>query len=275
MMQGPIGVFDSGYGGLSILRELYRTLPEYDFLYLGDNARSPYGNRSFEVIYQYTLEAVEHLFSQGCPLVILACNTASARALRNIQQKDLHRLGAGRRVLGIIRPVAEYLSLKDHGKIGIVATEGTVRSESYPIEIHKLDPTRQVAQKACPMWVPLVENHELSHDGCDFYVQRDLNTLFQAHPDIHHLVLACTHYPWLLEHIEKFTPDHVEIIEQGPIVAQSLKDYLFRHPEMEQCLSQTGQLRFQTSEDAQDFGEKALQLLGLDKIDVKSVRLGA
>lgn len=274
-MQGPIGVFDSGYGGLSILRELYRTLPEYDFLYLGDNARSPYGSRSFELIYQYTLEAVEHLFQQGCPLVILACNTASARALRNIQQKDLHRLGSDKRVLGIIRPVAEYLSEKTHGKIGIVATEGTVRSESYLMEVHKLDPSRTVVQKACPMWVPLVENHERGHDGCDYYVQRDLNCLFENHQGVQNLVLACTHYPWLLEHIEKFTPDDVQIIEQGPIVAQSLRDYLQRHPEMDQNLSKSGQISFQTSEDAEEFRLKAVELLGLKDIEVQRVRLGA
>lgn len=272
-MNGPIGVFDSGYGGLTILRELRKVMPQNDFLYFGDNARSPYGSRSFDLIYQYTLQAVEHLFAQGCPLVILACNTASARALRTIQQKDLARLGPNNRVLGIIRPVAEYISANTHGKVGIVATQGTVRSESYLMEINKLDPQRQVVQKACPMWVPLVENMDFEHPGGDYFIQRDLDELFGQHKDITDLVLACTHYPLLLPFIQKFTPTQVNIIEQGPIVAQSLLNYLQRHPEMMNRISKSGKLNFQTSESAEAFKEKTHHFLGISDLDVQTVSL--
>jgi glutamate racemase len=261
-MTGPIGVFDSGYGGLTILRDLRSRLGDMDFLYLGDNARAPYGTRSFDVIYHYTLQAVEALFERGCPLVILACNTASARALRTIQQKDLPRIAPDRRVLGIIRPVAEFLAHQTQGDIGILATPGTVRSESYPIEIAKLAPGRVVAQQACPLWVPLVESGELDNSGADFFVQRDLEQLSTKTPNLRQVVLGCTHYPLLRNTLHKVANPELQIIEQGPIVAASLADYLHRHPEMEIRIRKNRDLRLLTTEDPEFFASRSVAFLG-------------
>ncbi len=251
---GPIGVFDSGYGGLTILRELRKTLPEYDYLYLGDNARAPYGSRSFEVIYRYTLEAVKELFARGCPLVILACNTASAKALRSIQQKDLPDIDPTRRVLGVIRPTVEILDrISSSGHIGILGTPGTVASESYVIEINKLFPDMSVAQEACPLWVPLVENSEADGDGADYFVKKYVDELMAKDPEIDTLVLACTHYPLLIDKIRLYAPERIKILEQGQLVAESLKDYLLRHPEMECRFGKGGNVEFLTSENPEKF----------------------
>ncbi len=255
---GPIAVFDSGYGGLTVLKELLSEFPNYDFIYLGDNARAPYGNRSYDVVYKYTLEAVKRLFSLGAHLVILACNTASAKALRSIQQNDLPKLDSDRRVLGVIRPSVELLASNSHsGHVGILGTEGTVLSNSYPLEIQKLSPQLTVTQEACPMWVPIVENNEFESDGASFFVERNLRQLMERDPDIDTVVLGCTHYPLLLPLIEKHLPAHVTIVSQGPIVANSLKDYLRRHPEMDKKISKNGQCRFYTSEQADKFDESA------------------
>jgi glutamate racemase len=272
-MQGPIGVFDSGYGGLTILRDLRARLPQNDFLYLGDNARAPYGTRSFALIYEYTLQAVEHLFAQGCPLVILACNTASARALRTIQQVNLSQLDPTKRVLGIIRPVAEALAQGPQGDIGILATPGTVRSESYPIEIQKLDTQRQIFQRACPMWVPLVESEDFDHAGGEYFVQRDLAALQAASPQLKTAVLACTHYPILRDVIQRVKSPDLQIIEQGPIVAASLVDYLQRHPEMACRLSTSGSLTLQTTEDPEHFSQRAARFMGME-LPAQRVELG-
>ena len=251
---GPIGVFDSGYGGLTILRELRKTLPEYDYLYLGDNARAPYGSRSFEVIYRYTLEAVRELFARGCPLVILACNTASAKALRSIQQRDLPAIDPSRRVLGVIRPTVEILDkVSESGHIGVLGTPGTVASESYVIETRKLFPEMKVSQQACPLWVPIVENSEADGDGADYFVRKYIDGLMEKDPAIDTFVLACTHYPLLIDKIRRYAPAGVRILEQGSLVAESLKDYLRRHPEMECRLSKGGGADFLTSENPGKF----------------------
>ena len=251
---GPIGVFDSGYGGLTILRELRKTLPEYDYLYLGDNARAPYGSRSFEVIYRYTLEAVKELFARGCPLVILACNTASAKALRSIQQRDLPEMDPTRRVLGVIRPTVEILDrVTRSGHVGILGTPGTVASESYVIETQKLFPEMTVAQEACPLWVPIVENSEADGDGADYFVKKYIGELMGKDPEIDTFVLACTHYPLLIDKIRQYAPEGVRILEQGHLVAESLKDYLLRHPEMARRLSRGGEANFLTSENPEKF----------------------
>lgn len=262
---GPIGVFDSGYGGLTILRELRKKLPEYDYLYLGDNARAPYGTRSFEVVYRYTLEAVKELFARGCPLVILACNTASAKALRSIQQKDLPRIDHSRRVLGVIRPTVEILDqVTETGHIGLLATPGTVASHSYEMETKKISMTLKVTEKACPMWVPLVENNEASGPGADYFVEKYLNELFTEDPEIDTIVLGCTHYPLLISKIRRYTPPGVRILPQGDIVADSLADYLHRHPEMKCRLSKTGTVRFLTSENPEKFGRMASVFMDCD-----------
>ena len=232
-IKGPIGVFDSGYGGLTILKEIRKLLPEYDFMYLGDNARTPYGTRSFEVVYEFTLQAVIRLFELGCPLVILACNTASAKALRSIQQNDLPYLDNSRRVLGVIRPTAESIGEATVSRhVGILATSGTIKSESYPMEIKKLYPDIKVTGVACPMWVPLVENNEFNSDGADFFVKKYINELLEKDNQIDTIVLGCTHYPLLIDKIREFTPDGIRIITQGEYVADSLKDYLKRHNEI-------------------------------------------
>lgn len=255
---GPIGVFDSGYGGLTILRELRKMLPNYDYLYLGDNARAPYGSRSFEVIYRYTLEAVKELFSRGCPLVILACNTASAKALRTIQQKDLPEIDPTRRVLGVIRPTVEILDqVSLSGHIGVLGTPGTVASESYVIETKKLFPEMMMAQQECPLWVPIVENSEAEGDGADYFVKKYIDALMAKDPEVDTFVLACTHYPLLIDKIRRYAPESIRILEQGRLVAESLKDYLRRHPEMDMRLSKGGTAEFLTSENPEKFDSLA------------------
>lgn len=254
----PIGVFDSGFGGLTILRSLTEELAEYDYIYLGDNARTPYGTRSFETVYQYTLECVKKLFSMGCQLVILACNTASAKALRSIQQKDLALIDPNRRVLGVIRPSAEEIGkLTRTGVVGVLGTNGTVQSESYLLEIKKLFPELIVYQEACPMWVPLVENNEYSSDGADYFVKKHLDNLFQKDSRMDAVILGCTHYPLLMNKIMKYTPAHINMISQGEIIARSLKDYLRRHPEMEQRCSKNGSRVYYTTESAEHFDQQA------------------
>lgn len=254
----PIGVFDSGVGGLSVLRHIRQTLPQYDYIYLGDNARAPYGTRSFEVIYEYTLQAVQYLFSRGCHLVILACNTASAKALRTIQQKDLPRLAPHKRVLGVIRPTTEYIGqCSSSGHIGILATQGTVKSESYAIEIHKFFPDIKVTQEACPMWVPLVENNEYNTPGGEYFISQHTQRLMQKDPLIDAIILGCTHYPILAPQIEKYLPASVKIISQGAIVASQLNNYLQRHPEIEIYCSKSGNIEYLTTEDPASFQEKA------------------
>lgn len=254
----PIGVFDSGFGGLSILREIRKVLPQYDYIFLGDNARAPYGNRSYQLVYEFTLQAVKYLFSQGCHLVILACNTASAKALRSIQQRDLNGLDPNRRVLGVIRPTVEEIgNVTKNRKVGIFGTPGTVQSLSYDIEIAKMHPDIKVYSHACPMWVPLVENRESDGPGADYFVEKDVKALMSQCADIDAIILGCTHYPLLYDKIRKYTPESVKIIEQGPIVAASLKDYLSRHPEMEQRCTKNGTCQYSTTEDASRFSPLA------------------
>ncbi len=259
----PIGVFDSGFGGLTVLKKLVEALPSYDYLYLGDNARAPYGTRSFDTVYRYTLDCVKWFFSEGCPLVILACNTASAKALRTIQQQDLPALAPRNRVLGVIRPTTELIgSFTSSGSVGILATKGTVSSGSYPIEIEKFYPELKVYQEACPMWVPLVENNEHQGEGADFFVKKHLDALMAKDPSIDTVLLACTHYPLLLDKINQFIPGNIRVISQGEIVANSLVDYLERHPEMENRLSRNGTRRFCTTDDTVDFEQHASLFYG-------------
>ncbi|WP_163707130.1 glutamate racemase [Mangrovibacterium lignilyticum] len=262
----PIGVFDSGYGGLTVLKEFRNHLPEYDFLYLGDNARTPYGTRSFDVVYEYTLEAVKELFDRGCHLVILACNTASAKALRTIQQRDLPTLAPDKRVLGVIRPSVEYASqISETGHVGVLATSGTVASDSYPIELEKWSDgkVRQTTQQACPMWVPIVENNEIGTAGADYFIEKDLQQLFQKDNNIDTVILGCTHYPLLIDSIRKYLPKSgVEVVEQGKIVAASLKDYLNRHPEIEAVCSKQSQVAYLTTEQVELFEARAEQFMG-------------
>ena len=259
----PIGVFDSGYGGLTILKELVKALPQYDYLYLGDNARAPYGTRSFETVYQYTLEAVDWFFEQGCELVILACNTASAKALRTIQQKDLANYGPTKRVLGVIRPTAEVIGrFSESGQLGVLATRGTVISESYILEIAHFFPEMSVFQQACPMWVPLIENGEHESTGADYFVKDSLDRLLQQSPGIDTILLACTHYPLLIPKISAVLPDHIQLIAQGEIVAQSLANYLERHPALEDKCSKKGHIRFCTTDSTTDFDEKGAIFFG-------------
>ncbi len=260
-----IGIFDSGFGGLTILQSIRKQLPQYDYLYLGDNARTPYGTRSFEVVYEYTWECVNYLFSQGCNLVILACNTASAKALRSIQQKNLIHHPAflngqegGIRTLGVIRPTVEAVS--DYTKtkhIGIFATAGTVASGSYPIEIAKIDPSIVVSQQACPMWVPLIEAGEHTSEGADYFVKKYINELLEQDPQIDAIILGCTHYPLLMEKLRKHTPKHIQLLAQGDIVAASLADYLTRHTALEQTLTKNGTCRYLTTESAEKFTSAA------------------
>lgn len=255
---GKIGVFDSGYGGLTILKEIRRTLPEYDYIYLGDNARAPYGTRSFEVVYEYTLQAVKSLFDMGCRLIILACNTASAKALRSIQQNDLPHLDPSRRVLGVIRPTVESLGdLTESRHIGVLGTPGTVRSHSYRLETAKIFPDISVTELACPMWVPLIENNEAHGDGADWFVQKYLNQIMELDSKIDTIILGCTHYPILLPKIRKYLPDNIAVIAQGELVATSLADYLHRHPEMDETLSRNGSLQYFTSENPEKFNPLA------------------
>jgi glutamate racemase len=270
---GPIGVFDSGYGGLTVLREFVDRLPQYNYLYLGDNARAPYGARSFETVYRYTLQCVKWLLQQDCPLIILACNTASAKALRSIQQKDLHDLDPNARVLGVIRPTTEIIGRHTkNNSIGILATNGTVQSQSYLIEIEKFFPEVNIDQEACPMWVPLVENNEHQSKGADYFIEKHINNILSRNKDIDILLLACTHYPLLKEKIEKHLPKNVKLISQGEIVAESLKDYLHRHPEIEAKISKEGRRSFYTTDSTEDFDNKATIFFG-ERIEARHLDL--
>ena len=270
---GPIGVFDSGYGGLTILSKIRETLPQYDYIYLGDNARTPYGTRSFEIVYEFTLQAVNKLFEMGCHLVILACNTASAKALRTIQMNDLPHLDPQRRVLGVIRPTVECIGSITHSRhVGVLATAGTIKSESYPMEIHKLFPDSHVSGEACPMWVPLVENNEAQSPGTDYFIQKYIDALLHKDQQIDTVILGCTHYPLLLPKIKHFMPDGIEIVSQGEYVAESLKDYLHRHPEIAAKCTQSGKCTFCTTEAEEKFIESASAFLNED-ITVKRVVL--
>lgn len=270
---GPIGLFDSGYGGLTILDKIKEHLPQYDYLYLGDNARAPYGTRSFEVVYEFTRQAVYKLFEEGCQLVILACNTASAKALRTIQQRDLPQWDPSRRVLGVIRPTVEVIDNITRTKhVGVLATAGTISSQSYPIEIHKINPEIEVVGEACPMWVPLVENNEFAAEGADYFVKKNIDHILNTDPEIDTLILGCTHYPLLLEKIRQYTPAHIELVAQGDYVAASLEDYLLRHPEMEQRITRGGTMRFQTTESVSKFAETAEVFLK-NKIEAERITL--
>lgn len=271
---GPIGVFDSGYGGLTILGKFRELLPQYDYLYLGDNARTPYGTRSYEIVYEFTLEAVKKLFELGCPLVILACNTASAKALRSIQQNDLPHLDPTRRVLGVIRPTAEYIgNVTNTRHVGLLATAGTVKSESYPLEIKKIFPDIHVTGVPCPMWVPLVENNEYSSEGADFFVRKYIEMLLNEDPQIDTIILGCTHYPLLKDKIRQYTPAHIRLISQGELVAGSLKDYLHRHADMNARCSHNGRCEFLTTESVEKFRESASVFLHDTDVNVRSVVL--
>lgn len=270
---GPIGVFDSGYGGLTILHGIRQLLPEYDYVYLGDNARAPYGTRSFDVVYEFTRQAVIKLFEMGCHLVILGCNTASAKALRTIQQHDLPSLDSNRRVLGVIRPTAEVIgSLTKNRHVGLLATEGTVKSESYQLEIQKFFPDIQVSGIACPFWVPLVEYNEADSPGADYFVKKRLDALTRKDPQIDTIILGCTHYPLLMPKIEKYKRPGIRIVAQGEYVANSLKDYLKRHPEMNEKCTKTGTCQYFTTENPIRFQEQA-QVFLHEKIQVNHVNL--
>ena len=271
---GPIGIFDSGYGGLTILHGIRQQLPQYDYLYLGDNARAPYGPRSFEVVYEFTLQAVIRLFEMGCHLVILGCNTASAKALRTIQQHDLPSLDAERRVLGIIRPTAEVIgTLTKSRHIGVFATEGTIKSESYNLEIQKFFPDISVTGVACPFWVPLVEYNEADTPGADYFVKKRIDQLLRMDPQIDTVILGCTHYPLLLPKIHKYMPRGIRIVSQGEYVANSLQQYFERHPDMEQRCTKSGQVHYLTTENPDKFKEQA-QLFLHETVEVENISLG-
>lgn len=270
---GPIGIFDSGYGGLTILNKIREILPEYDYIYLGDNARSPYGTRSFEIVYEFTLQAVSKLFEMGCHLVILACNTASAKALRSIQMNDLPGMDPERRVLGVIRPTVECIGgITQSRHIGVLATTGTIKSESYPLEIHKLFPDIQISGVSCPMWVPLVENNESQNEGADYFIRKYTDQLLQKDSLIDTVILGCTHYPLLLPKIRQQIPHNIHIVAQGEYVARSLKDYLSRHPEMDAKCTRNQSCSFYTTEAEEKFVESASTFLN-QKIDVKRISL--
>ena len=270
---GPIGVFDSGYGGLTILHQMRQLMPQYDYLYLGDNARAPYGPRSFDIVYQFTREAVMKLFDLGCHLVIIACNTASAKALRTIQQNDLPGIDPKRRVLGVIRPTAECIGhITQSRHVGIVATVGTIKSESYVLEILKLYPDITVTGEPCPMWVPLIENNEYDSPGADYFVEKRIGNLMRRDPKIDSIILGCTHYPLLLNKILKYVPRGVKIIPQGEYVANSLKDYMVRHPEIDVKCSKGGKCHYMTTENVDKFSESA-QLFLHETVDVEQVTL--
>lgn len=258
LMKTPIGIFDSGIGGLTVFRSIATALPDYDYIYLGDNSRAPYGNRSFNTIHQYTWECVQWLFSQGCPLVILACNTASAKALRTIQQKDMQGLDSRKRVLGVIRPTAEVVgNYSKTGDIGVLGTNGTVQSESYLLEIEKFFPDVKVYQQACPLWVPIIESGEYEKPGADYFVKEYLDSIMAQSANIDTLLLACTHYPLIQDKIKAYLPPHIKVLAQGDIVADSLVDYLQRHPEMEQSISKSRSRHFYTTDDTDDFDRHA------------------
>ena len=271
---GPIGVFDSGYGGLTILHEIRQMLPQYDYLYLGDNARAPYGNRSFEVVYKFTRQAVLKLFERGCHLVILGCNTASAKALRSIQERVLPELCPDRRVLGIIRPTAEAIGhLTNTNHVGVLATEGTVRSQSYSLEVAKFYPEIKVSGQACPLWAAIVEANEADSPGADYFVRKRIDQLMLKDPEIDTIVLGCTHYPMLMNSIVRNTPPGVRIVPQGSYVASSLKDYLARHPEMDAKCTTHGKCLYLTTESEERFRECARIFLHEDVI-VEQITLG-
>lgn len=264
-MQGPIGVFDSGYGGLTVLKELIKAMPWYDFLYLGDNARTPYGTRSFNVVYEYSLQAVKYLLRQNCPLVIIACNTASAKALKNIQVLHLPHIGPDRRVLGVIRPSVEKAAeITRNGQVGVLATIGTVVSESYPMELAKWSGGRIVStvQEACPMWVPIVENNEIESEGADYFIRKNIDNIMDKDDKLDTLILGCTHYPLLLAVIRKYLPEHIQILDQGRIVSEKLVAYLQKHPEFEQRISRNGEVQFRTTEYPEVFESKATLFMG-------------
>ena len=270
---GPIGIFDSGYGGLTILHGIRQLLPQYDFLYLGDNARAPYGPRSFDVVYEFTRQAVVRLFEMGCHLVILGCNTASAKALRTIQQNDLPKLDSSRRVLGIIRPTAEVIGqLTTSRHVGVLATEGTIKSESYTLEIQKLYPDIVVSGVACPFWVPLVEYNEADSPGADYFVKKRIDQLMLLDPNIDAIILGCTHYPLLMPKIVKYVNPGIRIVPQGEYVAESLKDYFLRHPEMEEKCTKNGRVQYLTTENPDKFKESA-QLFLHEDVEVKNIIL--
>ncbi len=270
---GPIGIFDSGYGGLTVLSAIKSLLPQYDYLYLGDNARAPYGSRSFDTVYQFTREAVEWLFSSGCHLVILACNTASAKALRTIQQRDLPTIDPERRVLGVIRPTTERVAeLTNSGHIGVLGTEGTIQSRSYEIEIYKLHPQLTISGEACPMWVPLVENREYDKPGADYFVRQHLEQLMAKDPQIDTIILGCTHYPLLLDKIRQHLPAGTNVITQGSYVAESLKDYLSRHQEMDTKCTKSGTVHYYTTDASDKFNQLASIFLR-EKVDARQIKL--
>ncbi|PZP52405.1 MAG: glutamate racemase [Pseudopedobacter saltans] len=263
MQQNPIGVFDSGYGGLTILRKLTAQMPSHDFIYLGDNARAPYGTRSFETIYKYTLQAVKWFFEQGCPLVVLACNTASAKALRTIQQNDLPNIDPSKRVLGIVRPTSEVIGdFTETRKVGVMATKGTVLSESYKIEINKSFPDIEVFQEYCPMWVPLVENNEFASPGADYFIKKHIKDLLKKDAHIDTVLLACTHYPLLMQKIKEYMPVSINIVEQGNIVTESLVRYLSRHTDMNDRITKGAHRSFFTTDDPHNFSEQAAIFYG-------------
>lgn len=270
---GPIGIFDSGYGGLTILSKIRESMPEYDYLYLGDNARTPYGTRSFEVVYEFTSQAVKTLFDRGCQLVILACNTASAKALRTIQQIDLPKIDPRKRVLGIIRPTVEYLGeLTTSRHVGLLATSGTIKSQSYPLEIKKLFPDIIVSGEACPIWVPLVENGEAQSEGADYFVRRHIDNLLAKDDKIDTIILGCTHYPILYDKIRRYTPDHIKVVVQGEYVGRSLAHYMERHPEMRELCTRGGTCQLLTTESVDIFKQHA-PLFFDDDIQVNSISL--
>ena len=271
---GPIGIFDSGYGGLTILHGIRQLLPEYDYLYLGDNARAPYGPRSFDVVYEFTRQAVVRLFEMGCHLIILGCNTASAKALRTIQQVDLPQIDPERRVLGVIRPTAEVIgSLTKSRHVGVLATEGTIKSESYNLEIRKLHPDLQVSGVACPFWVPLVEYNEADSPGADYFVKKRIDQIMRLDPLIDTIILGCTHYPLLMPKILKYLPAGVRVVPQGEYVAESLKDYLRRHPQIEQRCKKNGEAKYLTTENPEKFKEQA-QIFLHEPVEVENITLG-
>jgi len=271
---GPIGVFDSGYGGLTILENIRKALPSYDYLYFGDNARAPYGNRSFDLVYEFTRQAVLYLFEQKCPLVILACNTASAKALRSIQQIDLPKLDPSLRVLGILRPTVEALGfITETRHVGLTGTPGTILSGSYPIEVHKLFPDIIMTGEACPMWVPLVENGEQDSEGAAYFVKKNIDHLLEQDDKIDTLLLGCTHYPLLLPQIRKFVPKGINVVTQGKYVAESLKDYLRRHTEMEERCTKNSMCTFLTTESIEKFEECASNFVNRP-VKARHIRLG-
>lgn len=275
MKLGPIGVFDSGYGGLTILEKIRKLMPQYDYVYLGDNARTPYGTRSFDVVYEFTRQSVEKLFSLGCSLVILGCNTASAKALKSIQQNDLPQWNPEKRVLGVIRPTVEAIGkVTRTGHVGVLGTVGTIQSLSYPIEIAKLFPDIVVSGQACPLWVPLVENGEYDSEGADYFVKKYIAELIEKDPEIDTLILGCTHYPLLLPKIKKFLPQNVNVVSQGIIVADCLKDYLNRHKKLETNITRGGSCLFYTTESVEKF-QKSAEIFLNENIVVEHIKLSS